>query len=116
MKWLKLVVLSLRLPDITVRETRDNSGVPGRINTGSPSGSRASGTTSVSGIFLRKHQKIKDDLAILESDTTCSPDVGRARALMLEKHLQDLGVQKIIQDYQSDPDFYDQFGMNANDL
>ena len=61
---------SLGLPIITTGKTRDGSGVPDdtiRIDNGSPSGSRTSGTTSVSAVFQWKKRCLLVDLKELHS-------------------------------------------------
>ena len=35
---------------------------------------------------------------------------------MLKEELKELGVYKIIEKYETDPNFYDSFGANAEDL
>ena len=111
--------LSLGLPDITVRETRDGSGVPDdtrRINNGSPSGSRTSGTTSVHETFSRRQRTLIDKIKALQTNPVGQLETLKTKAARYLVDLQKLGVQQIVQKYESDPNFLDYFGANPDDL
>ena len=74
---------------------------------GSPVGSRSSGTTSVAGIFLRKQRKLINAINALKSNPMGQPDTLKTQASLLKDDLKNLGVLKIVEKYESDPNFLD---------
>ena len=52
----------------------------------------------------------------LQSSPQGQPDTLKSKASILQEDLKDLGVLKIVEKYESDPNFLDQFGADADNL
>ena len=78
--------------------------------------SSRSGTTSVSATFQRQRALFQKDFARLKDNTTSAPDTKNLKASLVRSRLKDMTVWDLICRNESNPDFLDLFGENAEDI